>query len=45
MGMPGVIERLYTTGSDPTLETLRKDIPQGVVHMLSIPGMRANQIP
>lgn len=40
----GVIERLYTTGSDPTLETLRKDIPQGVLHMLSIPGMRANQV-
>ena len=40
----GVIERLYTTGSDPALETLRKDIPQGVLQMLSIPGMRANQI-
>ena len=40
----GVIERLYTTGSDPALETLRKDIPQGVLHMLSIPGMRANQV-
>jgi DNA polymerase (family 10) len=42
--LAGVIERLYTTGSDPALERLRKDIPQGVLQMLSIPGMRTNQI-
>jgi len=40
----GVIERLYKTGSDPTLEKLRKDIPPGVLQMLSIPGLRPNQI-
>jgi DNA polymerase (family X) len=39
-----VIERLYNTGSDPTLEKLWKEIPQGVLQMLSIPGMRTNQI-
>ena len=40
----GVIERLYTTGSHPTLEKLRKEIPQGVLHMLSILGLRSDQI-
>ena len=40
----GVIERLYTTGSAPALESLRKDIPHVVLQMLSIPGMRTNQI-
>jgi DNA polymerase (family X) len=40
----GVIEQLYNTGSAPTLEMLRKDIPEGVLQMLSIPGMRTNQI-
>jgi DNA polymerase (family 10) len=40
----GVIERLYKTGSDPTLEKLRQEIPQGVLQMLSIPGMRTSQI-
>ena len=39
-----VVERLYETGSDPTLEKLRKDIPNGVLEMLSIPGMRTSQI-
>lgn len=39
-----VIERLYKSGSDPTLETLRKEIPHSVLEMLSIPGMRTNQI-
>ena len=39
-----VVERLYETGSDPTLEKLRKDIPNGVFEMLSIPGMRTSQI-
>ena len=40
----GVIERLYKTGSDPTLEKLRKDIPPDVLPMLSIPGLRPTQI-
>jgi DNA polymerase (family 10) len=40
----GVIEGLSQTGSDPTLEKLRQELPSGVLQMLSIPGMRTNQI-
>ena len=38
------MEQLYNTGTDPALEELRKDIPRGVLQMLSIPGLRTNQI-
>src|SRR5437868_10596331 len=39
-----LIERLYHTGSAPTLDMLRKEIPDGVIQMLSIPGIRTDQI-
>ena len=38
------VERLYRTGEDPALGQLRKDLPEGVLHILSIPGLRANQV-
>src|SRR3954471_6261671 len=35
-----IITRLYTTGTHPSLEKLRKDIPAGVLEMLAVPGLR-----
>jgi DNA polymerase (family 10) len=40
----GTIEQLYNTGSAPQLEKLRQEIPEGVIDMLAIPGMRTNQL-
>lgn len=49
--MPGVgetiadiIEKLYRTGSHPTLEKLRDDVPTSVLEMLTIPGLRPDKV-
>ena len=36
----GIITRLHKTGTHPSLENLRKEIPAGVLEMLSVPGLR-----
>src|SRR5882757_10631080 len=33
-----IITKLHRTGSHPSLEKLRKDIPAGVLEMLTVPG-------
>jgi DNA polymerase (family X) len=40
----GIIEKLHRTGTHPTLEKLRKNVPAGVVEMLTIPGLRPDKI-
>ncbi|TWI70466.1 DNA polymerase (family 10) [Bradyrhizobium huanghuaihaiense] len=35
-----IITKLHKTGSHPSLEKLRKEIPEGVLEMLAVPGLR-----
>jgi DNA polymerase (family 10) len=39
-----IIGKLHATGTHPALETMRRDVPAGVVDMLSIPGLRPDQV-
>ena len=50
-GIPGVgdaiadiITKLYETGSHPSLEKMRKEIPEGVLELFAIPGLRPDKI-
>jgi DNA polymerase (family 10) len=33
-----IITKMYRTGTHPSLETMRKEIPAGVLEMLAVPG-------
>lgn len=51
MKIPGVCEtiadiitKLHKTGTHPSLEKLRKEIPEGVIQMLSVPGLRPEKV-
>ncbi|SDF00756.1 DNA polymerase (family 10) [Bradyrhizobium brasilense] len=35
-----IVTKLHKTGSHPSLEKLRKEIPEGVLEMLAVPGLR-----
>jgi DNA polymerase (family X) len=35
-----IIEKLSRTGTHPTLEVMREEVPSGVLDLLSIPGLR-----
>jgi DNA polymerase (family X) len=39
-----IITKLHRTGSHPSLEKLRKDIPAGVLEMLTVPGLRPEKV-
>jgi DNA polymerase (family 10) len=39
-----IIERLHRTGTHPSLEALRKEIPESVLELLSIPGLRPEKV-
>ena len=39
-----IITKLHKTGSHPSLEKLRKEIPAGVLEMLAIPGLRPEKV-
>ena len=39
-----IITRLARTGTHPSLEKMRAEIPEGVVDMLSIPGLRPEKV-
>ncbi|WFU74081.1 DNA polymerase/3'-5' exonuclease PolX [Bradyrhizobium sp. CB2312] len=39
-----IITRLHRTGSHPSLEKLRKDVPAGVLEMLTVPGLRPDKV-
>jgi DNA polymerase (family X) len=38
-----IIKRIYTTGTYPALESMRKEVPEGVLEMLTIPGLRPDK--
>ena len=37
-----IITKLHQTGTHPSLEKLRKEIPAGVLELLSVPGLRVD---
>ncbi|MCA6121242.1 DNA polymerase/3'-5' exonuclease PolX [Bradyrhizobium sp. WSM 1704] len=39
-----IIIKLHKTGSHPSLEKLRKEIPAGVLEMLAVPGLRPEKV-
>lgn len=39
-----IITKLHKTGTHPSLEKLRKEIPAGVLELLSIPGLRPEKV-
>ncbi len=38
-----IITKLHQTGSHPSLQKLRKDVPEGVLELFAIPGIRPEQ--
>ena len=42
--LAAVIAELHRSGTYPLLEKLRQDIPEGVLNMLSVPGLRPDKI-
>src|SRR3954470_16552561 len=38
-----IIATLHATGTHPTLEKMRKEVPEGVLEMLAIPGLRPDK--
>ncbi|SFK21323.1 DNA polymerase (family 10) [Bradyrhizobium sp. Gha] len=39
-----IITKLHRTGTHPSLEKLRKEIPEGVLELLSVPGLRPDKV-
>jgi DNA polymerase (family 10) len=39
-----IVTKLHRTGTHPSLERMRREIPEGVLEMLSIPGLRPDQV-
>jgi DNA polymerase (family 10) len=39
-----IVIKLHRTGTHPRLEKLRRKVPEGVLEMLSIPGLRPDRI-
>jgi DNA polymerase (family 10) len=39
-----IVTKLHNTGTHPLLEKLRRDVPKGVLDMLSVPGLKPEKI-
>src|SRR5690349_19362949 len=39
-----IITTLHRTGTHPTLEAMRRDVPASVLEMMSIPGLRPDKV-
>ena len=39
-----IVTKLHRTGTHPGLETMRKQIPAGVLEMLAVPGLRPDKV-
>jgi DNA polymerase (family 10) len=39
-----IVTKLHQTGSHPSLEKLRKEVPEGVLELFAIPGIRPDKI-
>src|SRR5690348_8270309 len=38
-----IVKRLHATGTHPTLEAMRKEIPASVLELLTVPGLRPDR--
>lgn len=43
-GIADIITKVHKTGSHPSLEKLRKEIPAGVLELLAVPGLRPEKV-
>jgi DNA polymerase (family 10) len=39
-----IVKKLHATGTHPALETMRNEIPAGVLEMLTVPGLRPDKV-
>jgi DNA polymerase (family X) len=39
-----IIKRLHATGTHPALERMREEVPEGVLELLTVPGLRPDKI-
>jgi DNA polymerase (family 10) len=39
-----IVTKLYRTGTHPSLEKLRKEVPAGVLELLAVPGLRPDKM-
>ena len=39
-----IVTKLYQTGSHPSLEKLRQEVPEGVLELFALPGLRPDKI-
>src|SRR3977135_3240242 len=39
-----IVKKLHATGTHNALETMRKEVPAGVLEMLTVPGLRPDKI-
>ena len=39
-----IVTRLHLTGTHPSLEAMRKEIPAGVLELMSVPGLRPEKV-
>ena len=39
-----IVTKLHRTGTHPSLEAMRKEIPAGVLEMLAVPGLRPDKV-
>jgi DNA polymerase (family X) len=39
-----IVTKLHRTGTHPSLERMRKEIPEGVLEMLAVPGLRPEKV-
>src|SRR5262249_12795827 len=39
-----IITKLHRSGTHPSLEKLRKEIPEGVLELLTVPGLRPDKV-
>jgi DNA polymerase (family X) len=39
-----IVTKLHRTGTHPSLERMRKDIPEGVLELLTLPGLRPDKV-
>lgn len=44
LAIADIITKLHHTGTHPSLEKLREEIPAGVLEMLSVPGLRPEKV-
>jgi DNA polymerase (family 10) len=39
-----VVQKLHRTGTHPALEAMRREVPAGVLDLLSVPGLRPEKV-